>query len=171
MRPSDAKALEHCRLTFSRNFDLPKEEWEDVVIHEMLHFAIWHGEIEDSGPHGRVFRKLMGDINRIHGRNITVRHKTAPDAETADKRIRLHIVCLTEWNDGNRLMTVMSRTFVPEFTRFLRSALDLRDVRWFESKDTYFNKFPHVRSPKLFRIPANDREKLSSLLTEKNRIK
>lgn len=171
MRPSDPKALEHCRLTFSRNFDLPVEEWEDVVIHEMLHFAIWYGDIKDSGPHGRVFRKLMGDINRIHGRNISIRHRTEPDADTADKRIRVHIVCLTDWNDGNRFITVMSRSYVTDFARYLRTGCDIKSSQWYVSKDPYFNKYPHVRSPKLFRIPANDCEKLSSLLSEKNRIK
>lgn len=156
--------VRHCKLTFSANFDLPREEWEDVIIHEMLHYSIWFNKIRDTGPHGVTFKRLMNDINRIHGRHLTVRHKTEPGAETADRRVRLHIICITDWKDGRRLISVMSKGQMASFHHELKKRPDLKQWGWYVSSDPYFNKYPHVRSMKFYRMPDTDKSKLNSLL-------
>lgn len=53
-------------------FDLDRKVWEDVVIHEMIHYYIAFMGICDTSSHGPVFRKMMHGINASHNRNITV---------------------------------------------------------------------------------------------------
>lgn len=63
----------HIRI--SAGFDLDESEIEDVLIHEMIHYYILYNKVEDTSPHGKVFRKMMKDINAHFGRNISVSYK------------------------------------------------------------------------------------------------
>ena len=61
-------------------YDLPENELEDVIIHEMIHYYIIRNRIHDTSAHGKVFRRIMKTINSKYGRNISVsyRVKTKP---------------------------------------------------------------------------------------------
>ena len=77
-------------MRISLDFDLPQEEWEDVVIHEMIHLHIAHHDIKDSSSHGPKFRAMMADINRRHGRRICVTARSTKEELDKDKRVRGH---------------------------------------------------------------------------------
>lgn len=66
-------------ISISSAFDLEPDALDDVIIHEMIHYWIdLYGPRET--PHGPAFRAMMDEINRTHGRNISIRLSATPEA-------------------------------------------------------------------------------------------
>ena len=66
------------RLRFSQRHDLTPQEWEDVLIHEMIHLCIGVNTWQDRSPHGPLFRRMMDDINQRFGRHVAISHRQMP---------------------------------------------------------------------------------------------
>lgn len=146
-------------MKISTSFDLPREELEDVVLHEMIHYYIaWKG-IKDSSVHGKAFRNIMQQLNATYGRHISIRHKTVegqlPAKDTGTSR---HYVCVTTFRDGVRCVTVAASTRIAELHRFFSHCPDIVKTQWFRSTDPFFDRYPHSRTPKVYRIAPNDLE-------------
>ena len=43
-------------ISISTYYSLSDDELEDVMIHEMIHYCIAYTGLEDSSPHGKIFR-------------------------------------------------------------------------------------------------------------------
>ena len=70
-------------LKISTSFDLPEQEVEDIILHEMIHYHIGVNQLTDTSAHGQLFRKIMNDINTRFSRHVTIsnnapRHSTPP---------------------------------------------------------------------------------------------
>ncbi len=137
-------------MRISRDFDLPLEEWEDVVIHEMIHLHIAANSIEDSSSHGPVFRKKMHSINRLFNRHITISAKSTPQQKDADKRIRGHYLCLAKFSDGRLGVAPAAKTRIFQLWDITRFFPNVVSHRWIGSTDPWFNRFPRVMTPKLY---------------------
>ena len=59
-------------MRFSTYYDLPQEVWENVIIHEMIHYHLAITGQQDGTPHGKNFRRMMDEINTKYGRHLTV---------------------------------------------------------------------------------------------------
>lgn len=70
------------RIRISTAFDLPEPEWEDVLLHEMIHYEILVNQRRDTSAHGRLFRARMREINERFGRHIVISHRCAPGQPT-----------------------------------------------------------------------------------------
>lgn len=144
--------------------DMSRQEWDDVIIHEMIHYYIAVFNIKDKSAHGPFFRSMMKDINSKYGRNIVISHKiTEPDT-----RVRKHIVCVSEMPGGEYGISVyngneardragrrcpnLAEKCIPALPRFY----NVRSVRIYASENTYFNKYPHSRSPKIYKVKQEE---------------
>lgn len=152
-QPADGKG---CSLTLSTRFDLPEEEVEDIILHEMIHCLIWHKGIRDTSPHGPAFRSKMEEINRKHGRNISVTHRSSDEQLASDRHHRNNYICVQNWRDGRRTLTVCARTFIFELHRTLSSHPQISRIEWFWSMDPWFNRYPLSRSAKVYRLEDED---------------
>ncbi|MDE6295623.1 MAG: SprT-like domain-containing protein, partial [Muribaculaceae bacterium] len=65
--------ISRCVLRISNRYDLSETEIEDTIIHELIHYYIWLSGIHNETPHGESFMRLMKNINKKFGRNISVR--------------------------------------------------------------------------------------------------
>lgn len=135
------------RLKFSTCFDLPEEEWEDTIIHEMIHYYIGSNGIKDSSAHGQVFRQMMQDINQRFDRKLTISHKSTPEQKEQlyNSKIVWHVIALVHFADGRKGLKVLPR--IRQRIQAYRAAI-LRDKRiikidLFMSKDPYFNRYPN----------------------------
>ncbi len=72
-------------ITISTKFDLSEQEIEDTLIHEMIHFYIYHNKLEDSSSHGHIFKKMMADINEKYGRKINISYRLTNTGELIPK--------------------------------------------------------------------------------------
>ena len=151
-------------LRISTSFDLPENEWEDVVIHEMIHLFIASQGIKDSSSHGSEFRKMMHSINRNFHRNINISVKTAIDKKdeiNADRRVKAHYVCIARFSDGRLGVAPVAKTRIFKLWDYFPKFPDVVAIKWIGSIDPWFNTLPHVQNPKLFLI--KDQELLNHL--------
>lgn len=145
-------------IRISSLFDLPETEWEDVVLHEMIHYFIaWRG-IRDTSAHGREFRKMMEEINFRFGRNITVRHRCKdgqlpPKAASARRPVN---VCISQLRDGNWGVTLCSDAMLPQIRRGLPRYYRLKSMEWSVTSDPFFDRYPRSRTPKIYRITREE---------------
>lgn len=169
------------RMKISVSFDLDEAVLEDVILHEMIHYYIALNRITDSSAHGHVFREMMDSINEKYGRNITVRHRAdqtlrpvqglqatgpgegpvavpaagsvcGPVAEPAEAPARLNYLCVSTFRDGKIGVTVCSASKIQYLKRVLPRYFSLEKMEWYTSRDPFFNRFPHARTPKIYKI-------------------
>ena len=139
-------------IRISTRFDLSEAEIEDTLIHEMIHYWIaWKG-LKDSSTHGRLFRARMKEINEQYGRHITISHKSSPEELDRDTRVRTHVFCVSQLNDGRTAVTVCAQTRIRAIRRAFGWSPTLRATAWYRSTDPWFNRFPRCRTPKLFPV-------------------
>ena len=139
-------------LRISTYFDLPEAEIEDTLIHEMIHYWIaWKG-IKDTSSHGKEFRRIMKEINALHGRHLTISHKSTPEEQDRDTRVRDHYFCVSQLADGRTALTVAAQPCIARIRRAFRWSPTVRSQTWYHSRDPWFNRYPHCRSPKIFPV-------------------
>ena len=139
-------------LRISTYFDLPEAEIEDTLIHEMIHYWIaWKG-IKDTSSHGKEFRRIMKEINALHGRHLTISHKSTPEEQDRDTRVRDHYFCVSQLADGRTALTVAAQPCIAHIRRAFRWSPTVRSQTWYHSRDPWFNRYPHCRSPKIFPV-------------------
>lgn len=145
-----------CWISISTRFDLQQPELEDILIHEMIHYYIWHHRICDTSPHGHEFLRMMHSINIRHKRNISVRHHTSAEQLASDSKVKLHYICVTEWENGARHITLCARTRIFEVHGLFSAAPQVKRVEWYVSTDVWFNRYPVSRTAKAYIISAED---------------
>lgn len=143
-------------MRISLDFDLPQTEWEDVVIHEMIHLHIASRGIKDSSSHGPKFRALMTEINRLHGRKICVTAKSTKEQLDSDKRMRGHYLCIARFTDGRFGVAPVAKSRIFELWDAFSRWADVVSVSWIGTVDPWFNRFPRVMSPKLYMASRDD---------------
>ncbi len=148
------------RIFISTRLDLPEQEVQDTLIHEMIHYLIGLKGIRDTSAHGRVFRQLMDDINSRYGRHISISHKSSPlqREEAADKSPKLHAVAFVELRDGRFGIRVLPRVVqrILEYDWGLRRSGQVRSIEYYLTVDPYFNRFPSSAALKVFFVPREE---------------
>ncbi len=131
-------------ITISRAFDLEPDRLDDVIIHEMIHYWIdLYGPHE--APHGPAFRAMMEEINRVHGRHITVTVAKRPE-----KKRPFHIVCVATLSDGRTGIAIPARTRIQAMCRDIPRLFPVSGCRWYIASDSFFDRFPAALKPKLY---------------------
>ena len=151
------KKCEGFVMKISTSRDLSPDELDDVIIHEMIHYYIAYFGIQDRSAHGPVFRAMMADINARFGRNISISYKAATTEKTSPEKIALRIICISQMENGEAGVTVVSRTRVFDIMRSLPRYYRLKGPsRWYISTDPYFGRFPRSNTPKIYKAAANE---------------
>lgn len=138
-------------LKFSTRYDIPEEDVQDTVIHEMIHLYIAYFNVHDTSSHGRVFRAMAKEINEKYGRNVIISYRGA-HGEIQDKTIRQHIICVTEFSASLHGITVCSENKVRQIKSDLPKRYRYLSAKWYRSTDPYFNRYPRSISAKIYRI-------------------
>ena len=144
-------------ITISNRLDLPESVIEDTIIHEMIHLYIHYNQIKDTSAHGRRFCTMMKDINRIHGRHITVSHRSTDEEASTDRVKRWHYILVSSLNSGQKCITLCARMKIFEFNRNIASVPEVRSWDWYVSSDSYFNSFPRSRTLKFYILTEETR--------------
>lgn len=134
------------RMRFSRRFDLPQEEIEDTIIHEMIHYYIAYNKIKDTSAHGKRFREIMNDINSRFNRHLTISHKLSKEEREGiiDQQLRWHVVALVQFHNGKTGIKVLPRNKIRirHYRDCTSAHPDIKSVELFLLKDNYFNRYP-----------------------------
>lgn len=141
-------------IAISSRFDLPQQEIEDVLIHEMIHYYIALRGINDTSAHGPAFRRIMDDINRLHGRHITVATRLTAEMQQTDRTVRPRVVCAVRLRDGRRGITIVAAPRLRQTLADLPAHFPVDELHAYAVADPYFNRFPTQRSLKIL-LPAD----------------
>ena len=158
------------QLKISSHYDMTKEELDDTLLHEMIHYYIFHKRITDTSPHGRVFRQLMHDINSRYGRHVTISNKRcnlAVNTQAVGQRQRC--VVRIRLSDGKAGVKVVPATqaAIRYFVTNVRLSPAVRELECFLSADPFFERFPSSRA---LRVHVVDETELDSHLATATRV-
>ena len=143
-------------LRISIRADLPEQEVEDTLLHEMIHLYIASKQLKDTSAHGRLFRQLMADINRRHGRHITISHRRTTAEQDQDTQRRLHLLCVSTFDSGERGITIAAKSRVFQLWDMMPAFPHVVETRWYATYAPYFNRYPRSLVPKIYRINPAD---------------
>lgn len=159
------------RLSINTRIDLPEEEIEDTIIHEMIHYFIGINRLEDSSSHGPMFQHLMKSINEKYGRHITISHKsTKEEAEEAiDSRPCWHVIAVVTYFGGRQGIKVLPRVVerILAYNKGVKSAPGVEGIEFFLSKDPFFNRFPNSAALNVYDV---DKDALKVHLKDAKRL-
>lgn len=156
-------------LRFSSVLQLDERDWEDIVIHEMIHFYIGYFHLKDSTAHGPLFKRFMDEINSSFGRHVTVSRSAsslaAPQPPRTRRKRMMHTVAVLSLTDGRVAIKLLPRVIDSiEYycTHALRSP-QVRSVRTYCSLDDFFEKYPSSKALKMHII---DRKELCAHMAD-----
>lgn len=134
------------RIRISRRFDLPQDEIDDTIIHEMIHYYIGLFSPADMPGHSALFRRMMADINTRYGRHISVSRRLSADQQeqAIDNRPKRHIVAKVVLKDGRtgiKVIPCMER-HIRRYHRGMMASGKVSSIEFFQTTDPFFNRFP-----------------------------
>lgn len=152
---------------FAAGKDLDETDWEDIIIHEMIHYYLAVNNMEDKTSHGPNFRGMMNSINAKYGRHITISHKdTKGIVIPPHKPIgRWHAIADVTFNDGTvgfKVLPRIKQRIIYYYTNVMRSPT-VKSVRFYFSRNLYFEGYPNSTALKVHPI---EREILDELLKD-----
>ncbi|MBR3093370.1 MAG: SprT-like domain-containing protein [Bacteroidaceae bacterium] len=138
------------RIRLSLRADLPEDELDDILIHEMIHYYIDVNHFHDSSAHGPLFRMKMASINANYGRHITISHKGTKEQkeQMQDKRPRWHVVAVLTMTNGKKGIKVLPRV-LPSILKYYNGVISspqVQAVELFMSDNVFFNRYPNSSS-------------------------
>ncbi|MBR1543616.1 MAG: SprT-like domain-containing protein [Muribaculaceae bacterium] len=143
-------------MTISTCYDVELRELEDTIIHEMIHYYILINGIEDESSHGPVFRRIMKEINERYGRNVRLSQHRGSMQMKAGNMKRFSVLCVSTLPDGRRGVTVCARTRIFHIYDMLPRCYGVKQMEWYLSDDTFFNRFPNSVTPKIYVVSADE---------------
>lgn len=165
------------KIRISKRFDLPQEEIDDTIIHEMIHYWIGLYSPADMPGHSLLFRKMMADINQRFDRNIRVSHRLSAEQQDLafDNRPKKHIVASVVLKDGRtgiKVIPCMER-HIRRYRRGMMASGKVSSIEFYQTTDPFFNRFPSSSAFAVYFLdPAVIAEHLrtgDSSVREKNR--
>lgn len=136
-------------IRLSNYYDIPEVEFQNVLLHEMIHYYIAVNHFKDDSVHGTMFRSIAQRINK-QGWHVVVRTDTRkwPVAERNRKKVitRKRIVLAASTTDGKYFLSVIGPGSVRKVKLQIARTPQIREARWFESSDDYFQQFPQCRT-------------------------
>lgn len=145
-------------IRISTYYDCTEREYQETLLHEMIHYYITYNHIHDTSSHGPVFREMMHRLNRQYGWNITVSssmygRKTTDPSETS--RIETYVVLAIIMRNGDRMLSVVSPRSARRIDLLAKTVVEIADHRWYMTQDDFFKDFPKVRSLRARRVTKN----------------
>ena len=133
-------------ISVSNYYKLTKEEIDDVLIHEMIHYSIAYTGLKDTSAHGIVFRGMMDKINRTFNRHITISVRTRNLKPRTLQQHKDYLILALEMKDGKYFLSSVNPSAAGKLAISLALVHEIKHYAWYQSQDEYFRSMPRVRS-------------------------
>lgn len=131
----------------SNYYELSERQFQNVLLHEMIHYFIAYSGQRDRSAHGPLFRAWMTRLNHEHGWEITVTsNMKAVEVSEKVRRPSQYIVLALCLKDGRHLLSRVSPRYVQALERRLEHAGEVERHGWYVSRNSLFFSMPAVRS-------------------------
>lgn len=162
------KGYRPCRYAIhvSTYYNQTERQYQNVLLHEMIHYYIAYKGIVDTSPHGKVFRQMMKNLNEKYGWEISVSSRMS-EAKPASVQSSAtpRLILLLEVQGRGHFVSVVNPKYVAALEHELQRLSEVKQHAWYQSTDAYFDSFPVVRSLRGRRITAETRNELIAKLT------
>lgn len=126
-------------LTISKYYDRSEREYDETLIHEMIHQYIGQKNMTDSSSHGYIFKREMNRINK-YGWNITIKTDTSK-WELKNKNKTYTIIVYHPKNDKNKQFVF--RTSEKNVDMFQKHLLKYDYIyKTYRTNDRQFDAYP-----------------------------
>ena len=156
----------HYAIHVSIYYNQTERQYQNVLLHEMIHYYIAYKGIVDTSPHGKVFRQMMKNLNEKYGWEISVssrmsQTKTASVQSSATPRL----ILLLEVQGRGHFVSVVNPKYASVMEHKIQGLAEVKQHAWYLSADAYFDSFSVVRSLRGRRITTETRNELIAKLT------
>lgn len=166
------------RIAVSDYYDMTESQAKNVLLHEMIHYAIAFDGIRDTSPHGVVFRRMADQLNRQYGWNIRVSEPTKDwqvrsDAPKPRRREvnRPYIVLALVMTDGRYFLTRVNPRYVRKLEAQLVDNALVKSRQWFQTTDAFFESFVEVRSLRGRKVSADEFRQRCEIMSDSRSAK
>lgn len=159
------------KLAMTTYYDMTDWQAKNVLLHEMIHYAIGYTGLKDTSAHGVVFRGMMDNLNRKYGWEIRV--STSTQGWKLSDRVRArkeaqgpqtYLVLALEMDDGAYFLARVNPSFMRHVEALIGRARGVVSHRWYTTQEDYFEHYPQVRSLRGKRISKSDFHGLAKVL-------
>ncbi len=155
-------------IVLSVAFNVDEKLLEDVLIHEMIHYEIFHDKIKDTSAHGDAFQARMNQINKDFGRNISTAHKINEINGVCNKprqeRNPVCVVAVITFTDGKVGFKVLppTRLSIQKYNNGLKKAINIAKTEYYITAHEAFAPYPRSAAMKYFLIDDKIKAALKS---------
>lgn len=142
-----------------------ERQYQNVLLHEMIHYYISYKGICDTSPHGKVFCQIMHKLNQTYGWEIHVSSRCKamiPAAKTNKKRS--YLILFTEVDNRGCYLSVVHPHYFGTLAQSLSRIPAVKKYCWYTSSDSYFSDFPTVRTLRGRKLSQAEWEKIAEKL-------
>lgn len=138
-------------ISISKAFDRTKEEWEDVLLHEMVHYKLTLAGHTDDRSHGEHFRKEIERINRDFGRNLTVKEIVKESAGNGSKKVVPHFLLILHMRNGDFGFIRMMKNKIFDFRDEIgHYGAQIAGAEWVATLNPFFNNYSRTSKFKYY---------------------
>lgn len=162
------KGYRPCRYAIhvSTYYNQTERQYQNVLLHEMIHYYIAYKGIVDTSPHGKVFRQMMKNLNEKYGWKISVSSRMSETKSVCvQSSATPRLILLLEVRGRGYFVSVVNPRYASVMEHELQRLVEVKQHAWYQSTDAYFDSFPVVRSLRGRRITAEMRNELIAKLT------
>lgn len=141
-------------IDISIRYDLPKEDYINTIVHEMIHYYIDYNDLQDNDSHGKLFVSIMNQINANHNLNIKVVGERSDEMVLQEPK-RIRYICVATFNDATFGVMVAAKNKLFDLWNVFNSINQISAVNWYASDSQFLSTMPVCVSPRLLRIDEN----------------
>ncbi len=149
-------------IRISNYYDMTERQFQNVLLHEMIHYSIAYTGTKDTSPHGVVFRGMADAMNKKYGWDINVMISIRNVKIADDKIVKPFLVMALELQTGERLLTVVNPKYAKKVDSMARNVKRISRFAWYTSTDKYFIHYPLVRALRGRRVTLDVYEEKTS---------
>lgn len=143
--------IKQISIDISIRYDLPKEDYINTIVHEMIHYYIEYNNMQDDASHGKLFVSIMNKINSEHNLNIKVFGERSDEMVLQEPK-RIRYICVATFNDATFGVMVAAKNKLFDLWHVFDRVDGISSVGWYASSHPIWGEFPTSVSPKLYEI-------------------
>ncbi len=140
----------------SEYYDMEERDYQQTLLHEMIHYYIAFVGAKDTSPHGRLFRELAERLNNAGGWHITVSSRTDHLRARNQKSSAQYLLVLFKSSDNHYFLSVVNPDYRNYIARQAQSSPMIADCRFVVSHDERYATWPRTRTLRGRRITEKE---------------
>ena len=138
-------------IDISIRYDLPKEDYINTIVHEMIHYYIDYNDLHDNDSHGELFVSLMNQINANYNLNIKIVGERSDEMVLQEPK-RIRYICVATFNDATFGVMVCVKNKLFNLWHAFDNVNSISSLNWYVSDSPFWSTLPVSVSPRLLMI-------------------